>query len=393
MKSEKVAFGVITRSLNQLSPFLNFLKNAKKYNHKIKYIIFGYQDIITSEIVYELKKHCEVVTIQRGNSDYLLNTLQDLKLTKKEIDALIATPYKEKYDMVSYGTARNYVLIAAILMRLDFLIFFDTDVYPKILFEDKENRFYYEEIDFVGSHLKLLHKYNDVVVTTSDYSGYYIIPKMNFPHLNDLLYGVQKENSFNIISHENKLVIKHNHQRNIHKTNKILGGNLAIDLRKLKLLSPFFSTNLVMDGECFLGRGEDTLFGPLINKYGGRCLDIDLPIFHNCFGDFPNVPDIFQKKNLDRFFYACMGWIIRNPFYNWIHPDNKENLNEEIKKKRYDALIKGSQKAAEYFNDIRFLKLPKAFKLSYHKLPENIEKFHRLLDAWNNLKNYLKDNN
>ncbi len=141
-----------------------------------------------------------------------------------------------------------------------------------------------------------------------------------------------------------------------------------------------------MNNECFLGRGEDTLFGPLITRYGGMCIDIDLPIFHNTFGDFPNIPTFDNINNVNRFFYACMGWIIRNPFYNWFHSDFLKECKPIDKENRYESLKIGAQAAAKYFNDKRFLMLPDAFNLAYQNLPNYIDKFYRLVDAWDKFK-------
>ena len=383
--SYKISFGVISRFISQTSPFINFIENAKSYHHNINLFIFGYRDYIDKSVIKRLEKYCEINELKIG-SDYLYNRLSKLGLTQNEIDALIGAPYLKKYNIVSYGTSRNYVMIDAILNDVDFLLFFDTDVYPQILFEDKKHKYRFENIDFVGSHLNVLTSSPHIAVTTSDYSGYFIIPHMNFPHLDKLLFGLQKEDAFDIISQKNRLVIKHNKNVNIHKTKKILGGNMAIDIRKLNLLAPFYSTCLTLDNQCYLGRGEDTLFGPLITKYGGFCVDIDLPIFHNTFGDFPNKPTFDKKSNVDRFFYAGMGWLIRNPFYNWFHADFLKDYDKIDIKTRYESLQIGSQVAAKYFNDKRFLRYPKAFKMAYNNLDIYKDNFFRLIDAWDKFK-------
>ncbi len=385
----KVSFGVISRFINKTSPFINFIKNAKDYNHNISLFIMGYKDYVDKNVLRELERYCPINELRIG-SDNLKRELSKVGLSTNEIESLIGTPFLKKYNMVSYGTSRNYVMIDAVLNEVDVLLFFDTDVYPQILFEDEKHGYRFKEIDFVGSHIKVLSSSPHIVVTTSDYSGYFIIPKMNFPHLDNLLYGLQKEDSFDIISKENKLVIRKQENAKLRKTKKVLGGNLAIDLRKLDMLAPFYSNCLTMNDECFLGRGEDTLFGPLITRYGGMCIDIDLPIFHNTFGDFPNEPTFDNKNNIDRFFYACMGWIIRNPFYNWFHSDFIKDSEKIDKEKRFEALVKGSKMAAKYFNDKRFLMLPDAFKAAYNKLPEYIDRFYRLVDAWEKFKNKIR---
>lgn len=389
MKSLKIAFGVITKNVKVDYPYLNFLKNAQEFDHSITSIIFGYRDSISPKILNTLAEYCKVMPIHLSEKQILAERLSKFSLSENDIEALIGTPYLQSHNMIAYGTARNYVLLEAILSGVDILLFFDTDVYPQILFDEGNSQFHYEDIDFVGEHVKVLNEQPKVVATTSDYTGFYIIPHLHFPHVNDLLYGLQKEDSFTFISKENHLVLKQSHQQNFHPTKKVLGGNLAIDLRKIHYLSPFFSETLILNNECFLGRGEDTTFGPLINLYGGQCMDIDLPIFHNCFGDFPNLPDINQKQNLERFFYACMGWIIRNPFYNWLHSEYIHDFPPIDIYKRYESLIVGSKSAAEYFHDSRFLMLPDAFEEAYEQLPQTKEKFENLQSAWNKLKDKI----
>jgi hypothetical protein len=147
---------------------------------------------------------------------------------------------------------------------------------------------------------------------------------------------------------------------------------------------------LVMDNECFLGRGEDTLFGPVIQKFNGRCIDIDMKIFHNCFGDFPNKPSIVVQKNIDRFYYACMGWIIRNPFYNFITKRYTDNYEEIDIERRYKCLELGSIAAAEYFSEERFLNFPKAFRDTYDKIEKDTDYFYNKLEVWDKMKSLLR---
>ena len=390
MAEKKIAFGIITRELKKLSPLTDFLDNALKYGHYIDKLIIGYQIYVDPGIIKHLEKYCEVILIQRGNCPFLINSLKKLGLSNEETEILLATPFLEKYGMVAYGTSRNYNLLTAIFSDIRYLYFFDTDIFPKILNRNEKNEYFFEDIDFVGSHLKYLKQSEDVVVTTSDYTGYYIIPRMDFPDLEKLLVGVQKENSYEYIKTVDSPVVQEQYLKNIRPTNKILGGNLAIDLNKIEMLPPFFSTTLVIDDECIKGRGEDTLFGPLINKSNGLCLDIDLLIFHNCFGDFPEKPEITIQKNIDRFYYACMGWIIRNPFYNWLHSEYIRDLEKVETKQRLEALKIGSKAAAEYFMDKRFLKLPRAFEMAYTKLDQDIEYFNRLMETWDKMKRLLK---
>ncbi|MCF7859486.1 MAG: hypothetical protein K9N07_09245 [Candidatus Cloacimonetes bacterium] len=387
MKENVKAFGIITRDLNKREPIEIFLENTRKFKHQMQHLIVSYEDEVDNSILDSFKKQIKVTAVKRGHAPFLENYLSKLGLTEEEVMILTGTPYKNDYGLISYGTSRNYVLLTAFMLKVDYLFFFDSDIYPKILTHFTDDSFSFTEIDFVGSHLKYL-KQKDVVLTTSDYSGYYIIPKMNFPHLKDLLYGVQKETAFDKITKYNDPVTAETYLQKVIDTQKALGGNLAINLNKINVLPPFFSSAMVMNDECFLGRGEDTLFGPEIHKKA-RCVDIDLPVFHNCFGDFPKKPSIFLEKNLDRFFYACMGWIIRNPFLNWLRQNSNMKYDVIEISSRLKALKIGSRAAAEYFNDDRFLMLPAAFELSYQKLANDIWNFRRLMKTW---KKFMKLN-
>jgi len=386
MVGDLIGLSVITRSVISTQPYLNFLRNAQKFGHKVSTLIIVYQNSCDTNVIRSLQKYCPVICLKKGESLQLEDSLSALGLENTEIKQILGTPYLEKYNSVSYGTARNYALVQAMLMKIDFLFFFDTDVYPKILYDFKDRKGHFKEIDFIGSHLKYLRADNDIIVSTSDYSGYYIIPRMNFPYLHDLLMGVQKEDRYYYITSVDNPVTRSLINYNICNTHKVLGGNLCIDLRKKHLLPPFFSGMMVYDGICYLGRGEDTLFAPIIESCGGRCVDIDLLIFHNCFGDFPQKPDIADKKNRDRFFLACIGWIIRNPFLNWIKKEYYNSGNGITYKNRLEALKLGAKSAAEYFDDERFLILPEVFTQSLKNLPEEIIRFNKLLESWDKMK-------
>ena len=385
MEKKKIAFAVITRNIKDKSPILDFLENAKKYKHQIDHLIIVYNDYVDRHIIEFFENYCPVTAIQLGNKFFIHQGLMEMGLSEKEINDIINTPNLNEFDLVPYGTARNYALLAAFYYKMDYLFFFDSDVYPKILTNFSENDHHFQEIDFIGAHMEHLKK-KDVAVTTSDYSGYYIIPKMNFPYMLELLRGVQKDDRFYYISTVDTPVTRDVSGKNIYDTHKALGGNMAIDLNELLHVPPFFSSTLNLNGQCFLGRGEDTLFGPVIYQNGGRCVDIDLLIFHNCFGDFPNKPTIDKQKNIDRFFFACIGWIIRNPFFNWLQKEFGITSGDSNSEHRLIALKQGAKEAAKYFKDNRFLILPDAFEAAYNKLPEEIDKFDKLMKAWIRMK-------
>ena len=239
MEKESKAFGIITRNLFDLEPYITFLQNAKENGHIVDHLIIAYEGEINPAILTKLESRCKVTLVKRGDSPILNSFLFDLGLANEEINSILGTPYNDKYKMIAYGTSRNYVLIAALMLGVNYLMFFDTDVYPKILTQTKKEKYNFVNIDFVGSHLKFL-KEKDVCLTTSDYTGYYIIPKIDFPNLKELLYGVQKEGMYHDVLRNEIPVSTKNHSKYIVETLKALGGNMALDLSRIDILPPFF---------------------------------------------------------------------------------------------------------------------------------------------------------
>lgn len=110
---------------------------------------------------------------------------------KKAINTLVTCDHLYESGLVGYGKNRNNVLMKAMLTGSDILIFVDTDVYPKLLVETV-NGVIKQEIDFIGEHMKYL-SLDSVMISTSDYSGYYIIPPMKFKGMEYLYRGLQKD--------------------------------------------------------------------------------------------------------------------------------------------------------------------------------------------------------
>jgi len=135
-----------------------------------------------------------------------------------------------------------------------------------------------------------------------------------------------------------------------------------------------------VNGEYVLSRGEDTLLGIKLKKSDKKCIDIDTKIFHNTFGNYPEVPDIKKDKSIkDRFYCTCLGWIGRNPFLNWLKGEDVE----EVKNRQKKNIIIGSKAVSSYFNDERFLILPEALEISYQNLERVISEYKNTMRAWN----------
>jgi hypothetical protein len=276
---------------------------------------------------------------------------------------------------------------------MDYLLFFDTDVQPRVLTEFTDGQPSWQEIDFVGGHLNHLAR-PDVAATSSDYSGYYIIPPMSFDGLSDLLIGVGKDLALDYLAdYEEHGCLNLGPERpgTPVPTGKVLGGNLALSLDNPRRLAPFFSTTYAIEEQCILGRGEDTLLGQAILNADGLALDVDLRIFHDTYDDFPRAPDIRRKAIRDRFYRACLGWIGRNPFLVWQQAQSGrlETAFETHIARQREGLVVGAPKAAQFLDDARFTNLPAALDASLAALPEMIERYERLVAGWGALMDVL----
>jgi hypothetical protein len=376
----RVSIGVITKEFNSLEPIDEFLENASKHHHRIYSIIIVYSHGCDFQLIESIEKKVKVFLIKINDVPEVKEQLIKMGLSVKNIDVLLNCRTL-KYGLVPYGLNRNYALIKALLSGSETLIFIDTDVYPRVLVkEDDEVR--ENEIDFIGRHLEYLRK-KEVIITTSDYSGYYIIPPMSFAGMRELFIGLQKEAAYEFLKNSDEhhcLNLDHGKKRKVFATNKILGGNVAIKLSALKELPPFFSTVYHVNGKNVLSRGEDTLLGIKLKKSDKKCIDIDTKIFHNTFGNYPDVPDIKKDKSIkDRFYYTSLGWIGRNPFLNWL----KGKDVEEVKNQQKENIIIGSKAVASYLKDERFLILPEALETSYHHLERVISEYKNTMRAWN----------
>jgi len=384
--NNKIALGLITRHLNDPAAILRFVENAEKFGHRLDRVIVAYSHGVDPETVATVEESINMTVVKASGDDNLRSRLLSKGLSAVEVDGLLDVPSWSLHQEVPYGAYRNAVLIEALLGGLDYLLFFDTDVRPVVLTALRGDTPVWQEIDFVGTHMASLSKAH-VAVTTSEYSGYYIIPPMSFDGLGDLLFGLGKGMALEYLEdcHEHGcLNLGPASPGPPVPTDKPLGGNLGLSLDEPRRLAPFFSTIYTTQGACIMSRGEDTLLGQTLSGFDGRIIDVDLRIFHDTYDDFPHAPDIRRKPVIDRFYRACLGWIGRNPFMSW-YLDRLGRLETSLKAEiniQKLGLSVGGEKVAEFLDDPRFAKLPLAFEDSYEALPQAIDRYKRLMYGW-----------
>ena len=221
-------------------------------------------------------------------------------------------------------------------------------------------------------------------VTSSDYSGYNILPPASFDGMKDLLWGLHKETMTDFWQNSEAhrgLVIQEAQNVELQPTTKVLGGNLGIRMSALTTLPPFFSPYYFYNRTPLLARGEDTLMGMAASQSHIKCLDIQTPIFHDTYGDYPKVPDLRNDSRVrDRLYYACTGWIGRNVFFRWKTGHTPSEFTQ-----RNRQLAAGAKALARYTNDRRFLYLPDIQSAAESWLPDMIGQYQKSKEAWNEL--------
>lgn len=377
----KIALGMMIRSFKSPEPVLTFLKNAEKYGHKINRVIVAYSNETDgeSDAVIEKETGVPVTLVKINRARDAEDRFDEMGISQRTKEKLLHSSVVGISGLVPYGFNRNNVLIEALLGGNDILFYIDDDVAPYVL-KKKGVQIYEEEIDFFGRHLAEIEK--GARFTTSDYSGFNILPYAHFDGMEELLVGLQKDAMLEFWKHSEEhhcLYVQHNSEPVPMGTHKVLGGNLAVDLRNKKELLPFFSPHYELDGKVYLARGEDTLIANLAEEAQISCVDIDMYIFHNTYGDYPEIPDLKTKeKTQERFFYACTGWIGRNPFMNYLQGSSLKR----VRAKQYSNIILGAKKLARYTGNDKFNILPRAHSAAWNSLDLMIRDYNDTMMAW-----------
>jgi len=374
----KIALGMIIKSLESETELLNFISNAEKYGHKIDCVIVAFTQRVKPSVQSIIDRRVPLITIDINNPSYSLDKFRRLGISDKAVNSLLRCPVDTASGLVPYSYNRNLVVIEAILREMDVLFFVDSDVYPSVLSAGPEG-FVSEQVDFFGAHLEQLSK--DSVITTGEYSGYNILPPAKFEGMDDLLKGIQKDDMtvFWQESETHKSLTVQPPERIIKPCTKILGGNVAIKLSAFSILPPFFSSYYSVGSETYLCRGEDTMLGVGIEKSNLKCTDVSIRILHDTYKNYPNQPDLKNNRgDQDRFYYACTGWIGRNPFLNHLLGKDLQGVREYQRA----HLVPGLKALAKYTSNPRFLGIEANFDESWNNVDRYISEFEEVQSAW-----------
>ena len=374
----KIALGMITKSLVSDTEFLRFVENAEKYGHKLDCVIAAYALRLDPRVEQSIGGKAPFYAININNPSYCIEEFSRRGISAETMRALLECPVNSSNGVVPYGFNRTIVIMEAILRGVDVLFFVDSDVSPSVLRKTPEG-LCAEDVDFFGIHMAYIN--TGAQVTTSEYSGYNILPPAVFDGMDDLLSGLQKENMLEFwqSSEAHRCLTTQQPAREPKPCTKILGGNTAIKTNAFSVLPPFFSSHYIMDGELFLCRGEDTVLGLEIARSGMVCTDIGLNPLHDTYAGYPNEPDLRGDPMVqERFYYACTGWVGRNPFLNYLYGNDLQSVRESQREK----LERGLRMLAAYTSNPRFNNVLRNFDVSWGSLERYVDKYSQVLEAW-----------
>ena len=373
----KTALGMIIRSLKSDEVLLTFIDNAEKYGHKIDCVIVAYSLELDGGVADKIGKRVPFFSIDIKDPRYCAERLRHIGVRDAAARTLLECPV-DPGGPIPYGYKRTLLTAEAILRGVDTLFFVDSDVSPSVL-KMTPDGLRTEDADFFGAHLEHLNA--GAQVTTGEYSGYNILPPASFEGMDDLLFGLQKEDMLEYWkkSGDHRCLATQPEKREPKPCTKILGGNCAIKLAAFSVLPPFFSSFYTVGNELFLNRGEDTVLGLGIAKNGTVCTDIGLNPLHDTYKNFPTEPDLQgNPADQERFYYACTGWVGRNPLYNYVRGVDMQSARVE----RRERLDRGLRKLADFTRNPRYLRVLENFDVSWNSLERYIGEYERVMDSW-----------
>ena len=373
---------MIIRNLESDAELMRFIKNAEAFGHKIDCVITAFTHQLDPRAEYNINAKVPFYAIDIKNPHYSRRQMQRRGVPDSVIKTLLECPIDTKNGLVPYGFNRMNVVIEAILRGADILFFVDSDVSPSVL-KITAGKPELEEADFFGTHLKHLNAGSQI--TTGEYSGYNILPPASFDGMDDLLTGVQKADMLEYwnTSNTHRSLVLQPETADPKPCSKILGGNSAIKLSAFAKLPPLFSSHYKLGDEIFLCRGEDTMFGLKIAEKEIVCTDIGFHPLHDTYGSYPAEPDLQNDPAVqNRFYYACTGWVGRNPLLNHLHGSDLQATREHQR----ECLDRGLRALAGYTLNRRFLNITKNFDASWDSLGRYINEYEQISDVWEEFK-------
>jgi hypothetical protein len=383
----RFALGCITRYIESLDPFQELVRNARENGHRVDSLVIAFTGSADLAVLAELNDMVPLEVVEVGEPADLPQDLVDAGAQPDDVEAIVDTAPLEDHGLVPYCAQRNAVLLRALLAGIDTLCFFEPAMRAKELVGDpgSQSGRSFRPVDFVGPHLAALEA--GAVISTGGYSGYDPFPPLQIDSLRDLLHGIGREESYEVIAAEGALAGIHlapSTPPPPRPAHQVVAGNMAIDLRQAARIPPFFSGWYRLGDDVVLARGEDTLLGAAVARAQLGCTDVGTRVFLDPHDTYPEPPDISREETRHRLYWNCLGWIARLPVLDSVRQASGllDWDLEELRASRRLGLQQGSTDVADAFRDNRFLDLPTFFDLAYMRIERTLARYETAQLAW-----------
>lgn len=326
----------------------------------------------------------------------------------KEIDALSQAGRMDMADAKAifgkgYAAQRNSILYSAIKHGMDYLIFLDDDEYPVAVTNTHQHAIWGGQ-QVLSTHIQSIGKAD---ITHGYHCGY--ISPIPYIEYNDIMTEgdfrlfieaisndiINWDNMKNVmrnggVTYADTRVLTSHHPvevQEIKRAKFISGANLGINLTDPRRIFPFYNPPGA--------RGEDTFLSTCLRER--RVLKIPCYTFHDGFSTYHHLLEgvlpiqlkyikADDKKIIDRFYRACLGWVRYKPLLLYItQRDSYEAKTEFMRQQLKTAL----PKICEYFNQPNFVEILHEFEKYHRNVRKHYQEFVETQRIWSDLMEYL----
>lgn len=321
------------------------------------------------------------------------------------IDEEIITPMQANLLFgKGYAAKRNAVVYFALKNKMDYLMFLDDDEYPLAVSNTRKKAVWSGQ-HVISTHLKYINRAD---ITHGHHCGYISpIPYIEFDDVltEDVFRNFVEAISNDIIKWDNLMSVMNDggvtyaniwvlqqddavEVPEINHSKFISGANLCINLTDPKRLFPFYNPPGA--------RGEDTFLSTCL---GDRdVLKVPCYTFHDGFSTYNHILDgvlpihlefikADNKKIIDRFYRACIGWIRYKPLLLYLtQRDAYEEKISEIREQLQQTL----PVICEYFHSSEFMQVLKEFNKYSKNVGKHHEEFLESKAAWAKIMEYFE---
>lgn len=326
----------------------------------------------------------------------------------KEIDALSQAGRMDMADAKAifgkgYAAQRNSILYSAIKHGMDYLIFLDDDEYPVAVTNTHQHAIWGGQ-QVLSTHIQSIGKAD---ITHGYHCGY--ISPIPYIEYNDIMTEgdfrlfieaisndiINWDNMKNVmrnggVTYADTRVLTSHHPVAVQEINRakfISGANLGIILTDPRRVFPFYNPPGA--------RGEDTFLSTCLRER--RVLKIPCYTFHDGFSTYHHLLEgvlpiqlkyikADDKKIIDRFYRACLGWARYKPLLLYI--TQRESYEEKTELMR-QQLKMALPKICEYFHQPNFVEILHEFEKYNRNVQKHYQEFVETQRIWSDLMEYL----